>query len=308
MVVFPPPCIPRVLDAYSSAPHSPSVYNSITHDFNLGTLARFRNPSSVIAIHDRPDFHSLSHLEIRQRLDAEGTEKEIVIIDGDTATNHAVWLVLSTSESKFYTEESQIPPKEYPGEVTLWKLHILTQDLPMEFDFEFGGGKVIWENLPEPYDPHDPQIPPQSSGVDYSKKEEAMTNAWYAQIGITAGPGEYEFSDDPPPHFFPLPPHVVRLTREAAKGAGLLSEWDAWRKPLPGAGESIRFDVHYDWDSPKWAWDGTVRINETRKEQLRNSGGVPRMGCKAQAMRRNGLRLPHIGNGHMINQSVHAIS
>lgn len=316
MVVFPPPCIPRVLDAYPNVPISPSVRTSIIHDYNVGSFARFRNPTSVVSIHDRPDFHSLSHFEIRQRLDAEGHDSEIVIIDSDTAANHAVWFVLSTMESAAYTDienDMGFPPKQHPGEIPLWKVHIITQHLPLDYDFLEGGGKPVWEDVSEPYDPHDPQIPPHSMGVDFSKKEYAMSNAWYALVRITASPGEYEFSDDPkarqqPQFGFPIPPYVVRLTREAARGAGLLSEWEAWRDPLPRAGASIRFSVHYDWDSPKWAWDGTIRRNVTASGRSMKNNGVLRMGCRAHTMNPHGAthRLPLMRNGRMLNQSVGA--
>lgn len=310
MVVFPPPCTPRVLDAYPNVAISPSVRTSIIHDYNVGSFARFQNPTSVISIHDRPDFHSLSHFEIRQRLDAEGHDHEIVIIDNDTAANHAVWFVLSTEKSAVYTDledGSGLPPKQYPGEIPLWKLHILTQHLPLDYDWLIGGGKPIWEDLSEPYDPHDPQIPPLSMGVDFSKKDDAMSNNWYARLGITARPGEYEFSDDPK-EYFPPPPYVVRLTRAAARGAGLLSEWEAWRDPLPSTGASIKFDVYYDWDSPKWAWDGMLRRNETVSGQSRKNDGILRRGCRARTMNLNGLkhRLPLMRNGRMLNQSVPA--
>ena len=313
MVVFPPPCTPRVLYAYPNVPISPSVRTSIVHDYNVGSFARFQNPTSVISIHDRPDFHSLSQFQIRQRLDAEGQDSEIVIIDSDTAANHAIWFVLSTGESELYTDlahDMGLPPKEYPGEIPLWKVHILTQHLPLDYDFLEGGGKPIWEDLSEPYDPHDPQNPPYSMGVDFSKKEDAMSNAWYALVGIIASPGEYVFSDDPKarqqPQFFPPPPYVVRLTREAARDAGLLSEWEAWRDPLPSAGASIRFDVHYDWDSPKWAWEGIIRRNQTASGRLVKNDEIPRMRCRAQTMNTNAVdhRLPLMGNRRILNQSV----
>ncbi|KAL8819550.1 MAG: hypothetical protein Q9191_007713, partial [Dirinaria sp. TL-2023a] len=130
------------------------------------------------------------------RLDAEGQDGDIVIIDSDTATNHAVWYALSTGASETITGMQGVPPKAYPGEVTIWKVHIVTQHLPLEYDFLNGAGKHIWEDLPEPYDPHDPQIPPYSMGVDYGTKEGAMSNGWYFFPTVTAGPGEYEFSDD----------------------------------------------------------------------------------------------------------------
>lgn len=316
MVAFPPHCIPRVLDAYPNVPINASVRTSIIHDYNVGSFARFQNPTSVISIHDRPDLHSLSHLEIRQRLDAEGHDSQIIIIDSDTAANHAVWYVLSTEDSAFITElehDMGFPPKEYPGEPPLWKVHFLTQHIPLEHDF-LDAGKQIWEDVPEPYDAHDPQIPPHSMGGDFSKKEDAMNNAWYAFPGITASPGEYEFSDDPEtrrqPQFFPYPPYVVRLTAEAARGAGLLSEWEAWQHPLPGPKESIRFNVHYDWDSPKWAWDGAVRRYGAATQRLRNSNGTSSMSCRMQALDR--LRVsnmpPLLRGGRTLNQSVHATS
>ena len=314
MVVFPPPCTPRILDAYPNVPISPSVRTSVIHDYGVGSFARFQNPTSVISIHDRPDFHSLSHLEIRQRLDAEGHKSEIVIIDSDTAANHAVWFVLSTADSAAYTDiekDWKYPAKEYPGEFTLWKLHILTQDLPFQYDFLIGGGKAFWEDIEQPYDPHDPQIPPFSSGRDLSKKEQAMNNDWYARVIITALSGEYEFSDDPKareqPQFGVPPPHVVRLTREAARDAGLLTEWEAWRDPLPSPGASIRFRVWYDWDSPKWAWDGTTPRNETASGRSRKNNGKLRM-CRAPTWNPNGAvqRLPLMWNGRMLNQSVPA--
>ena len=308
MVVFPPTCIPRVLNAYLTVPLLPSVRQSVVHDFNVGSFARFQNPSSIISIHDRSDFHGLSHYEIRQRLDGEGHGNvEIVIIDTDTVTNHAVWFVRSTADSAFYAELGQFPPKQYPEETPLYKLHILTQHLPMEFDFEIGGGKSILENLPDPYDPHDPQIPPYSAGVDYSKKEDAYHNAWYFFPTITAAPGEYEFSDDPKarhqPQFWPPdPPHVVRLTRQAARMAGLLSEWVEWVNALPGPRQSIRFKAHYDWDSPKWAWNG-AGLEASRPARV-----VARVGCGMHSMNPNGLslKLPGARDRYMLNQSVNA--
>ena len=192
------------------------------------------------------------------------------------------------------------------------KLHILTQHLPLEYDMVEGGGKGIWEDLSEPYDHHDPQIPPYSMGVDFSKKDYAMSNAWYALVHITASSGEYEFSDDPKarqqPQFFPPPPYVVRLTRDAARGAGLLCKWEAWRDPLPGAGASIRFNVHYDWDGPKWAWDGLMRRNETASGRSMRNNGILRMGCRTQTTNPNGAdyRLPLMRNGRMLNLSVPA--
>lgn len=313
MVVLPPPCIPRVLNAYPNVPLLPSVFQSVVHDFNVGSFARFQRPTSVISIHDRRDLYALSHFEIRQRLDAEGhKDEEIVIIDRDTATNHAVWFVRSTADSA-HMAEGFPPPIEYPDETPLYKLHIMTQHLPLEFDFEIGGGKSILENLPEPYDPHDPQLPPYSTGNDYNKKEDAYHNAWYYFPTITAGPGEYEFSDDPrarhQPQFWPPdPPYVVRLTHQAAKTAGLLSEWQPWVNPLPGPLQNIRFDAHYDWDSPKWAWDGAIQSGASTNRS-RSDEAVAWLGCRLRSNHQNsvGLRRPGTGSAIEMNQSLNAL-
>ena len=148
-------------------------------------------------------------------------------------------------------------------------------------------------------------------GIDFSKKEEAMTNAWYAEVGIEAGPGEYEISDDPAarqqPQWIPTPPYVVRLTEEAARGAGLLTQWDVWRKPLPAKDESVRFDVYYDWDSPKWAWDGTARRHRPVTQLV---GGTNAASCGVLAMHRQweGDLPPLLVGGLRLNQSLHMTS
>ena len=140
-----------------------------------------------------------------------------------------------------------------------------------------------------------------------------MSSDLYALVRITASSGESEFSDDPnvrqqPQFGIPPPPCVVRLTQEAARDAGLLSEWEEWRDPLPGAGASIRFNVHYDWDSPKWAWDGVTPRNETASGRSRKNNGILRVGCRAHTINPSGAdyRLPLTRNGRMLNQSVPA--
>ena len=88
------------------------------------------------------------------------------------------------------------PTKEYKGEVPLLKEHILTQHLPLQPGIVNVGGKFITEDLPEPFNPHDPQIQPYSMGLVFSKRKDAMTHAGYSFANITVSLGEYEFSDD----------------------------------------------------------------------------------------------------------------
>ncbi|KAL8871124.1 MAG: hypothetical protein Q9174_002978 [Haloplaca sp. 1 TL-2023] len=287
MVVFPPPCDPTVLDAYSTVPLVPSLRTSVLHDFGVGSFARFPNPITAISIHDRPDFHSLSHYDIRQRLDAEGHEDGFIVIDEDTASKHAVWWITSTSNSKSITEdmttEADAPPITYPEEAyTLWKLHLLTQDLPIQWtNWDIGNIDIV-EDIAEafPYDPHAPQDPPFTLGFNFSNKEGAR--GFYYGPDVIAAPGEYEASDDVEPrsNFMPRPPWVLRLTAEAAREAGLLVGWSAWFGNKPGEGESVRIHTDYDWDSPKWAWDGLARGIDVQTARLRQSIGRLGRTCK----------------------------
>ena len=296
MVVFPPPCNPTVLDAYSTVPVVPAVRTSVIHDFNVGSFARFRNPLEVISIHDRPDFHSLSHYDIRQRLDAEDHKDGFVLIDEDTADNHAVWWITSTSESNLITEDTEPPPITYPEEAyTLWKLHLLTQDLPIQWvNWDVGNTDIV-EDIPEayPYDPHAPQDPPFTLGLDFSNKEDSQ--GFYYGPDVLAAPGEYEASDDlePRSNFLPRPDWVLRLTTEAAREAGLLVRWAPWFGPRPSEEQDVRIHTDYDWDSPKWAWDGLVRGLDVQTARLRQSVGKLGISCK---------RLPVVDISALVNR------
>ena len=68
-----------------------------------------------------------------------------------------------------------------------------------------------------------------------------------------------------------MPPWVVRLTQEAATEAGLLAKWWPWFGEEPGT-EDIKFQQDYDWDSPKWTWDGLGAGNGTRAARIKRMG------------------------------------
>ena len=210
----------------------------------------------------------------------------------------------------FWEDDPHTAPILYPGEAfTLWKLHLLTQDLPLTFYRWDIMSDMMWdirgiEDL-KPYDPHDPQISPYTFGLNFSKKEDSME--YGPKPWITAGPGEYELSNDPESRRKTdyNPSCVVRLTREAARGAGLIPIWWPWFEPLPGRGESIRFMQAYDWDSPKWAWDGAIRGNGTQRKK----SGDWKMECKRRKVDYvSGLmhRLPGATQGHVQLGSEHA--
>ncbi|CAF9939988.1 MAG: hypothetical protein HETSPECPRED_002126 [Heterodermia speciosa] len=264
MVVFTPACPPEIVNAYSTVPLLPSIHTAIVHDYNIGSFARFHRPETVISIHDRADFHGLSHLDIRLLLDRENQKEGFALIDSSTAEAHALWWVASTDESKFLADEYTAmgyPPIRYPHEAfTLYHLHVMTQALPLEY-LELTGGDddIAWEILSGElarYDPRAPQEPPFDSTRDFTKKEEV--DAFIPDALIIAAPGEWEYSDRERAREW-VPPGAVRLTAEAAEAAGLIAEWYPWvhARP-PREGQDVEMRQHFDWDSPKWPWDGVV--------------------------------------------------
>ncbi len=270
MVIFAPPCAPDVLNAYSTVPLLPELRTFVLHDYNIGSFARFHQPESVLSIHDRPDFHGLSHLEIRIRLDSENKKDEFAIIDETTAKSHALWYVTTTEICKDMYEsiiDLHLPaPITYPGEeFTLWHLHIVTQNLPYEFSELTGGDADIGEEVESfgaHYDPHNPQEPPSGFGIDWTKREEVNH---IPELLLIASPGEWEWSDDPrarreanPNHFSPDPPAAVKLTANAAKEAGLVAGWTPWYHGKPERGQRVEMRQQVDWYSPKWPWDGVT--------------------------------------------------
>lgn len=50
------------------------------HNSKIGSFARFQNPTEIPSIRDRPDFHDLSHFEIRPRLDGEGNTDGFAVL------------------------------------------------------------------------------------------------------------------------------------------------------------------------------------------------------------------------------------
>ncbi|KAL8655238.1 MAG: hypothetical protein Q9226_003122 [Calogaya cf. arnoldii] len=296
MVVFPPPCPPAVIDAYSTVPLLPEVRISVIHDFNIGSFARFHQPEWVISIHDRPDFYGLSQLDIRLRLDNENREGPFVIIDETTAESHALWWVTTTEECFFFTEEWTPPPITYPGEeFTLWHLHLTTQDLPYEHAELTGGDTSIAEEVAgdgAPYDPHDPQEPPLGYLTRWDEK--GNVEQFLPELLVIASPGEWEWTDDPrarrETRFSPVPPGAVRLTPEAAKEAGLIVSWYKWFQEKPEAGQQVAMHQEVDWDSPKWPWDGVVGGNKTQVTTAKNRAGALKVPC--ERTRRPSRRKP----------------
>ena len=256
-------CNPHQLIAYPTVPLSQSVAASVSRDFEIGSFARFGNPGVTISIQDRPDFHGVSHYSIREKLDLESLLNDFVIIDDRTADSHAVWYVTSTEDSRVKTAsaiEYDNPPITHEGEdFTLWQARFLTQDLPIQWACFFAAVRDLEDDIPKynhPYDPHNPQDDPFTLGLDFSKKEDARM--FIPQAYLKAGYDEINWSTDINLRrtISPIPPAVVRLTAEAARESGLLSEWMPARR-IPREGDTISTQASYDWDSPIWPQIGT---------------------------------------------------
>lgn len=190
MVVFPPVCPPRVLNAYSNFPLQGNLSSTIKWEFDTGAMARFPDPAVSLTIHNRPDFHNKTSLAIREILDGEYQKSGFVLIDVNVTKpgpkhprrepfKTALWWVTSRRESDVYTswyDDGNYPPIRYPGEAfVLWQVRVLTQDLPIEW--------VNWDifniDVPEvigkvyPYDSHDPQVDAYTLGLDFLNKTQS---------------------------------------------------------------------------------------------------------------------------------------
>ena len=228
MVVF-PGCDPSILQAYSTVPLDANVVAAVQKEFNAGAFAQFNDPMTKLQINDRPDLHGLTHLDIRDKLDAENLTGAFGLLDQDTAATSAVWWITTTEESKQTTvdfSEAEMPPISYPEEpFVLWKLHLWAQDLPLQWvNWDISNTDLADDiSNVDPYDPHDPQIPAYTMGVNFSDPDQARS--WIPDAYVTAEFSELEFSTNASlrEQFLPRPPAVNRLTAAAAYEAGLLS-------------------------------------------------------------------------------------
>ena len=307
-------CPPEQLHAYPTVPLSPNLESTIQHDFAIGSFARFGNPVVNISIHDRPDFYNASHYTMRERLDREGFLEQFVIIDDRTAASHAVWYVETTETSDGYTAfaiEDHNPPVTHQGENhTVWQARILTQDLPIQWAcLDVGVRSLIDDIYPYlfPYDPHNPQEEPFTIGVNFSRKEDA--EGFWGDAYIEAEYEEINWSTDI--HFreliSPMPPVVLELTEEAARGSGLLSAWRSAQR-IPRPGETISTSAPYDWDSPKWSLNGTSLL----KRRLPNLSlmaptvNVPGTTCRSKSLLGRILNRFHtLSNTDGVNGHLH---
>ena len=148
------------------------------------------------------------------------------------------------------------PPITHPAETfTLWQAHTKVADVPIDWAGWDVGSSDMVEKLYNhgyiPYDPHNPQMPPASSGVNWTDSKEAA--GYWGPAYIKANFSEIEFStrDEDRRGKSPIPPVVLRLKAQVAREFGLLQAWfPAMVVPTPNV--TVRLSAPYDLDSLKW--------------------------------------------------------
>ncbi|KAL8912863.1 MAG: hypothetical protein Q9171_002241 [Xanthocarpia ochracea] len=241
---------PQILNAYSTVPLTQSIINTTQHGFYDGTSARFGSPEVVVAIHNRTEFHGLSHYDLRVALDAEGALAPFVVVDNHTPKLNAVWYVETTANCRLL--DSYFPDTvTYPYEnFTTWQIHIRVPDLPItETAWSVGAGALA-ESVPLPYDPHDPQRNVYHLNVNWTDPKQIL---WGGHAWVKANYSEVMWSSDPnlTKLIVPNPPYVVSLTEEAARDNGMVPTWNS-ADAIGPPGEEVELSAKYNWDDPRW--------------------------------------------------------
>ena len=283
-------CTPHQLNAYPTGPLAENVVASVEQDFAIGSFARFGNPLTTISIQDRPDFYDASHYSIREKLDLGGFLGDFVIIDDRTADSHAIWYVTTTEDSNVKTASAikyDNPPVTFKEEdFTLWQGRFVTHDLPVQWACFFSAVRGLEDDIRRynhPYDPHNPQDEPFTSGLNFSKKEDARM--FIPTAYFEAAFEEIDWSTDIELRklWSPRPSVVVRLREEVAREAGLVREWTPAHR-IPRKGDTISMSASYDWDSPKWSQDDTSVVKRMRSLSLMSPGNNSMRTCQSRVL------------------------
>ncbi|KAL8703993.1 MAG: hypothetical protein Q9201_002825 [Fulgogasparrea decipioides] len=220
---------------------------TVQHGIYDATWERYNNTAFRLNIYDRPEFHGMSHYDLRLSLDNEGLLDPFVVIDEKTPELNAIWYIDDTENCKLNSDPKpfgKYPPVRYPDEdFILWQAHLLIGDLPLlapSWSVECSDLVKRVMNYYLPYDPHSSQPDIIKTGINWKDPQSAVI--WYGLLHVGANTTEVEWSTHP---------DVVRLREEAAREAGLLWEWTIkLRTPRPDT--DVTLLAHYDWKSPLW--------------------------------------------------------
>ena len=253
-------CPPSTINAYSTSPLTDLMTSTVQHGIYDGSRGRFGDSMLQVTFHDRPDFHGLSHYELRKLLDSEHSPNPFLIVDNQTPDTDAVWYVPDTAKCESNSDPLKFPPAfrpiKYPDEdFILWQAHMRVSDVPISSaSWNVGWGdiiEVLLNNYPR-YDPHDPQNTIiRMEDIDWNDREEQVK--MWGFVNLRANWSEVEWSRDPDDRrsIAPRPPVVTRLTSEAAEEAGLLPVWTP-KQQIATVGEEVPLIAYYDWNSPIW--------------------------------------------------------
>ncbi|KAL8659797.1 MAG: hypothetical protein Q9202_006947 [Teloschistes flavicans] len=250
------PCAdpPLELNGYATSPLTLEMNQTVQHAIYNGSHARYNDTRFKLEMHDRPEFHGISHYDMRVALDAEGMMKPFVIVDENTLDLNAVWYVEDTEDCKHDSTTAQFPPVTYPGEdFTLWQALMTTGDVPTlsvcwyVYGCDCGTLIEAVEPYNRSYDPHDPHPRLVSNFVDWTDPE-TQANEWGYAL-VMANGTEVEWSTHHQDHGGTT--FVVRLRDEVATGAGLLPYWTPKQRISP-PNEEVQLLAPYDWNSPIW--------------------------------------------------------
>lgn len=206
---------------------------------------------------DRPEFHGVSHYNLRTILDKERQLDPFLIIDAQTSKKDALWYVPDTQSCKDHSDprKGKNPPVIYPDEnFVLWQALVRIEDIPAEVALWMDDDDYFFQAVQDWYRDrsYDSRHPPSdfiSLNIDWTNPK-TQAEIW-GKIMILATWSEVEVRDHPVLPPLPAGTKLVRLRREIAQDAGLLPSWvpPFWS---PGMGETLRIFVFYDWQNPKW--------------------------------------------------------
>ncbi|KAL9583122.1 MAG: hypothetical protein Q9212_002895 [Teloschistes hypoglaucus] len=254
MVILETNLNPFVMNGYSIAPLTLEMNRTIQHGIYDGSLARYNNPDFKLDLHDRPEFHGVSHYDVRVALDAEGMLDPFILVDERTLESGAVWIVEDTNQCKYDSESVQLPPVTYPGEdFVVWQARMLAVEVPtfaigwFVYGCDWGTLVETVEPYGRPYDPHDPQDKLVSDGQDWTNpKTQAQSGDWpQVRANGTEVIWDPKYLHEEPPSYY------ARLRDVVARDAGLLPLW-THKSRLYQPHEELSIAAWYDWESPVW--------------------------------------------------------
>ena len=234
---------------------------TVQHGIYDGSQARFGNRMLEVTIHDRPDFHGISHYDLRNILDREGSLEHLLIVDVQTPENDAVWYVPDTEECKYWSDPAlwdyRTEPSfiKYPDEdFILWQGHLKIADVPLDLSsYSIGEADLELDvvSIYDPFDPHDSQKEILTLDIDWTSRENQAT--YFGFLNIRANWSEVEWSTDIHDRrkWMPVPPVVARLKAEVAAQMGLISDW-SYEQEMGRLGEEVELSVYFDWNSAVW--------------------------------------------------------